>query len=203
MKNKIIYCEDDLVAGAKFKAEAAIDTEMTGLSLSRDRLCVAQVADGAGKIYVIKLAPPYRCPNLKKLLADPGICKIFHFARADIGMIRKCLGIEVANVFCTKIASRLVRTYTDKHSLKTLVKEFFGIDLNKDEQTSDWSAKLSKKQVEYAAGDVAYLHGLKNMLTGMLEREGRLALAQKCFGFLNVRAELDLDGWPDEDIFAH
>jgi ribonuclease D len=134
MKNKIIYAEGDLPAGAKFKGEAGIDTEMTGLSLARDRLCLVQVADGGGTIYVVKVAPPYSCPNLKKLLSDPKICKIFHFARADIGMIRKCLGIGVTSVFCTKIASKLVRTYTDKHSLKVLVKEFFKVDLNKDEQ---------------------------------------------------------------------
>jgi ribonuclease D len=202
MKNKIVYSEGDLPANSKFNA-AAIDSEMTGLSLARDRLCLVQAADGKGNIYVVKIAPPYACPNLKKLFADSKICKIFHFARADMGMIRKCLGVEVKNVFCTKIASRLVRTYTDKHSLKALVKEFFGVELNKDEQTSDWSGKLSEKQVEYAANDVAYLHELKKILTDMLVREGRMELAESCFGFLPARVALDLAGWDEEDVFAH
>ncbi|MDR1476789.1 MAG: ribonuclease D [Rickettsiales bacterium] len=203
MKNKIAYFEGDLPSGAKFGGDVAVDCEFTGLSLSRDRLCLAQVEDGAGNIYVVRLAPPYDCPNIERLLADSKICKIFHFARADLGMIKKCLGVDVANVFCTKIASRLVRTYTDKHSLKALVKEFFGVDLDKDEQTSDWSGKPSEKQIEYAANDVAYLHELKKILSEMLKREKRVELAEACFGFLNARVALDLAGWDDEDIFAH
>jgi ribonuclease D len=202
-KSKVVYAEGDLPAGAGFKGEVAVDSEFTGLSLSRDRLCLVQVANGAGKTYVVKVAPPYDCPRLKKMLADPKLVKIFHFARADVGMIRKCLGVDVENVFCTKIASKLVRTYTDKHSLKTLVREFFGVDLNKDEQTSDWAGKLSAEQIEYAANDVAYLHELKRILTAMLRRENKLALAEKCFASVGTLAELDIAGWQDEDFFAH
>lgn len=204
MENKIIYLKDDLPQNETFKSPIAVDTEMTGLSLLRDRLCTVQLTDGNGKIYVVHIKPPYNCPNLKKLLSDSHIEKIFHFARADLAMIKKCLGINATPVFCTKIASKLSRTSTDKHSLKALVKEFFGVDLNKDEQTSDWAVEtLSSSQIEYAAGDVLYLHKLKDILVEKLKREGRLELAQKCFEFLPYRCEMDLQGWEEEDIFHH
>lgn len=204
MENKIIYLKGDLTDNLTFKSPIAVDTEMTGLSLLRDRLCVVQLTDGTGNIYVVHIKPPYNCPNLKKLLSDSHIEKIFHFARADLAMIKKCLGIDATPVFCTKIASKLSRTSTDKHSLKALVKEFFSIDLNKEEQTSDWAVDtLTNSQVEYAAGDVLYLHKIKEILTEKLKREGRLELAQKCFEFLPYRCEMDLQGWEHEDIFQH
>lgn len=204
MENKIIYLKDDLPQNETFKSPIAVDTEMTGLSLLRDRLCVVQLTDGNGKIYVVHIHPPYNCPNLKKLLSDSKIEKIFHFARADVAMIKKCLGIDATPVFCTKIASKLSRTSTDKHSLKALVKEFFNVDLNKEEQTSDWAVDtLSDSQIEYAAGDVLYLHKIKDILVEKLKREGRLELAQKCFEFLPYRCEMDLLGWENEDIFHH
>ena len=204
MKHKIIYLENDLPSNIKFTSPIAIDTEMTGLSLLRDRLCLIQLTDNKGIVYVIKVDPPYNCPNLKKILTDAKIEKIFHFARADVAMIKKCFGINTAPIFCTKIASKLSRTSTDKHSLKALVKEFFDIDLNKDEQTSDWaSKKLTKKQIEYAANDVIYLHEIKEKLLEKLKRENRIELAYKCFDFIQTRCDLDLSGWQDEDIFQH
>ncbi len=204
MKHKIIYLENDLPSNIKFTSPIAIDTEMTGLSLLRDRLCLIQLTDNKGIVYVIKVDPPYNCPNLKKILTDSKIEKIFHFARADVAMIKKCFGINTAPIFCTKIASKLSRTSTDKHSLKALVKEFFDIDLNKDEQTSDWaSKKLTKKQIEYAANDVIYLHEIKEKLLEKLKRENRIELAYKCFDFIQTRCDLDLSGWQDEDIFQH
>ena len=204
MKHKIIYLENDLPSNIKFTSPIAIDTEMTGLSLLRDRLCLIQLTDNKGIVYVIKVDPPYNCPNLKKILTDSKIEKIFHFARADVAMIKKCFGINTAPIFCTKIASKLSRTSTDKHSLKALVKEFFDIDLNKDEQTSDWaSKKLTKKQIEYAANDVIYLHEIKEKLLEKLKRENRIELAYKCFDFIQTRCDLDFSGWQDEDIFQH
>lgn len=204
MENKIIYLKDDLPSNVNFKNSIAIDTEMTGLSLLRDRLCVVQLTNGNGEIYVIHVKPPYNCPNLKKLLTDSNIEKIFHFARADVAMIKKCLGIDVFPIFCTKIASRLARTSTDKHSLKALVKEFFDVDLNKEEQCSDWAVDtLTDSQIKYAAGDVLYLHRIKDILIQKLNREGRFELAKKCFEFLPTRCALDLQGWQDEDIFQH
>ncbi len=204
MKNKIIYLEGDLPDNLSFKNSIAVDTEATGLSMLRDRLCVVQLTDGNGDIYVVKVESPYNCPNLKKVLANPEIEKIFHFARFDVAMIKKCLGIDVFPIFCTKIASKLARTSTDKHSLKSLVREFFDVELNKDEQTSDWAvAHLSEKQINYAAGDVEYLHRIKDILIEKLMREKRLEIAESCFKFLPVRCELDLLGWGDEDIFQH
>lgn len=204
MKNKIIYLDKDLPKNLKFDTSIAVDTEATGLSMLRDRLCVVQLTDGKGNIYVVKVESPYNCPNLKSVLANPKIEKIFHFARFDVAMIKKCLGVDVYPIFCTKIASKLCRTSTDKHSLKSLVKEFFDVDLNKDEQTSDWAvSKLSEKQIQYAAGDVEYLHRIKEILVEKLKREKRLELAKKCFEFLPARCALDLQGWADEDIFAH
>lgn len=204
MKNKIIYLNDDLPSNITFKKAIAIDTEATGLSMLRDRLCVVQLTDGGENIYVVHVKPPYNCPNLKKVLADSKLEKIFHFARFDIAMIKKCLGVDTQPIFCTKIASKLSRTSTDKHSLKNLVKEFFNVDLNKNEQTSDWAVeKLSEKQIEYAASDVLYLHKIKEILSEKLKREKRYTLAQKCFEFLPYRCDLDLEGWADEDIFQH
>ncbi|MDR1008852.1 MAG: ribonuclease D [Rickettsiales bacterium] len=203
MGNKIIYLEGDLGASAKFKESVAIDTETTGLSLVRDRLCLVQLADSSGRVYIIKVAPPYKCPNLRALLSDKSVQKIFHFARFDMAMIRKCLGITMENVFCTKIASRLCRTSTDRHSLKAVVAEFFGVELNKDEQTSDWAGELSERQIEYAANDVIYLHRIRDEMERRLKREGRGELARRCFAFLATRVELDLAGWGEVDIFAH
>lgn len=204
MNNKIIYLKEDLPSNIKLGNTIAIDTEMTGLSLMRDRLCTIQLTDGKGIVYVIQVKPPYNCPNLKKVLSDSKKEKIFHYARADVAMIKKCLGITTTPIFCTKIASKLSRTSTDKHSLKALVKEFFDIELNKDEQTSDWAVEpLSDKQIEYAGNDVIYLHEIKEKLIEKLKRENRLELAQKCFEFINTRCELDLLGWAEEDIFAH
>ncbi len=204
MKNKIIYLEGDLPKDVKFSKSVAVDTEATGLSMLRDRLCVVQLTDGKGIIYVVKVNPPYNCPNLKILLKNPKIEKIFHFARFDVAMIKKCLGVDVTPIFCTKIASKLSRTSTDKHNLKSLVKEMFDIDLSKDEQTSDWAVPhLSKNQIKYAAGDVEYLHRIKDILVEKLKRENRLKIAEACFKFLPVRCELDLQGFGEDDIFHH
>ena len=201
--SKVIYSEGDLPKSAKINGAVAIDTEATGLSALRDRLCVVQLRGEGGDTHVVRVAPPYNCPNLKKILSDKGREHIFHFARFDVMMIKKSLGIEVPNVFCTKIASRLVRTYTEKHSLKTLVLELFGVELNKEEQHSDWAGNLSDAQIEYAAGDVLYLHEIRRIMLERLKREGRLGLAEACFKFLNARVELDLAGWENTDIFAH
>ena len=204
MKHKIIYLEGDLPDNFKALKSVAVDTEATGLSMLRDRLCVVQLTNGDGIIYVVKVNPPYNCPNLKKMLANPKVEKIFHFARFDVAMIKKCLGVVVNPIFCTKIASKLSRTSTDKHSLKALVKEMFGVDLNKDEQTSDWAVPhLSESQIKYAAGDVEYLHRIKDILVEKLKRENRLAYAQEAFKFLPTRCELDLSGFGEDDIFAH
>jgi ribonuclease D len=183
----------------------AIDTETMGLDPRRDRLCVVQLSPGDGSADVVQL-PPGRpsAPNLAKLLADTNILKIFHFGRFDLGVLYQTLGVMAAPVYCTKIASRLARTYTDKHGLKDLVKELLGVDLSKQQQLSDWgSAELSDAQVAYAASDVLHLHALKAKLDAMLAREGRTALAEACFRFLPDRVRLDLAGWAAEDIFSH
>jgi ribonuclease D len=183
----------------------AVDTETLGLSLARDALCVVQLSSGDGDAHVVRLhRPDYDCPNLKALLSDPQVEKIFHFARFDVAMCKRHLGILVAPIFCTKIASKLARTYTDRHGLKDLVKELVGVELNKQQQSSDWGADtLSEAQLAYAASDVLYLHAAKARLVSMLEREGRLEIAKACFDFLPARADLDLMGWPDMDIFSH
>jgi len=183
----------------------AIDTETMGLDQRRDRLCVVQLSPGDGSADVVQM-PPGRlsAPNLAKLLADPNILKIFHFARFDLGVLCQALGLMAGPVYCTKIASRLARTYTDKHGLKDLVKELLGIDLSKQQQLSDWGAsELTDAQVAYAAADVLHLHAVKAKLDAMLLREGRLDLAGACFRFLPDRVWLDLAGWAAEDIFAH
>jgi ribonuclease D len=195
----------DLPDLSRYKGAVAIDTETMGLDLHRDRLCVVQLSPGDGSADVVQIpAGGADAPNLKRLLVDPTIVKIFHFARFDMATLCKAYGVMPAPVFCTKIASRLVRTYTDKHGLKDLVRELLGIDLSKQQQSSDWGAEvLSEPQVAYAASDVLHLHALREKLEVMLAREGRTELAQACFAFLPHRARLDLAGWAAEDIFAH
>lgn len=202
---KIHFHEGDLPGGVDFGKSVAIDTETLGLNPQRDALCLAQLSGGDGHCHVVRFdRKSYRAPNLVRLLEDGDVVKVFHYARFDVAVFRKYLGVTVAPVWCTKIASKLVRTYTDKHGLKDLVKELLDIDLSKQQQSSDWgAAKLSDAQLAYAASDVLHLHKLKAALEAMLVREGRLDLAQKCFGFVTTRAALDLGGWPEEDIFAH
>ena len=198
--------EGDLPAGALAGATSvAVDSETMGLILGRDPLCVVQLSAGDGDAHVVRLSrPDYDAPNLKRLLTDPGVVKIFHFGRFDIAMFLLHLGVVTAPVYCTKIASKLVRTYTDRHGLKDLTRELLGIDMSKTQQSSDWgAARLTPEQVAYAASDVTSLHALRNKLDVMLEREGRVGLAQACFDFLPHRAALDVAGWPDIDIFAH
>ena len=186
-------------------AAVAVDTETMGLALGRDRLCVVQLSPGDGSADVVQIpAAGIEAPNLKRLLADPAVLKIFHFARFDLGVLSEALGLMPGPVYCTKIASRLARTYTDKHGLKDLTRELLGIDLSKQQQLSDWgAADLTDAQVSYAAADVLHLHALKHKLDAMLAREGRAALAKACFGFLPDRVRLDVAGWALEDIFAH
>ncbi len=195
----------DLPADFAAGPSLAIDTETLGLNPHRDRLCVVQLSRGDGEADVVQIprgaSPP---PVLSRILADPATLKIFHFARFDIAALKNAFGVVTAPVYCTKIASRLVRTYTDRHGLKDIVRELLGVDLSKQQQSSDWGAdELSKEQLAYAASDVLHLHELKAKLDMLLAREGRLHLAKACFDFLPFRAELDLTGWPDEDIFAH
>lgn len=201
------FHEEDLPAGVFAPGAAiAVDTETMGLITPRDRLCVVQLSDGGGDEHLVRFAPGsrYDAPNLKQVLADPDRLKLYHFARFDLAAIRHYLGVVAAPVYCTKIASRLVRTYTDRHGLKELVKELLGQDLSKQQQSSDWgAAQLSEAQRDYAASDVRYLHRMKEEFDRRLAREGRTALAQACFDFLPARAELDLAGWPEIDIFAH
>ena len=187
-------------------AALAVDTETMGLITPRDRLCLVQISDGLGDEHLVRFNPgsDYAAPNLRAALADPERLKLYHFGRFDVAAIRHYMGIVAAPVYCTKIASRLVRTYTDRHGLKELVRELLGQDLSKQQQSSDWGGpELSEPQREYAASDVRYLHRLREELDRRLEREGRTALAQACFDFLPHRAELDLAGWPETDIFAH
>ncbi len=197
--------QGDLPDLSLYGREAAIDTETMGLMPGRDRLCVVQLSPGDGSADIVQIGRDQaRAPNLEKLLADPGVTKIFHYARFDIAVLKQRFGVETRSLYCTKIASRLVRTYTDRHGLKDLVRDLLGIDISKQQQSSDWGAdKLIDAQLDYAAADVLYLHDLKRHLELMLEREGRRELAQKCFDFLPTRAELDLLGWPETDIFAH
>lgn len=199
------YHRGDLPADIDLGPLVAIDTETLGLSLTRDPLCVVQLSSGDGDAHVVQLnRADYDCPNLKALLADPAVEKILHFARFDVAMVERSLGVTLAPVFCTKIASKLCRTYTDRHGLKDVTRELVGIDMNKQQQSSDWGAdELSKAQLDYAASDVLYLHQLRERLTTMLVREGRMEMAKACFDFLPTRAKLDLAGWPDTDIFAH
>jgi ribonuclease D len=202
---KIKLHRNDLPDGLDLGDLVAIDTETLGLNPFRDRLCLAQLSSGDGVCHAVQFAAgDYAAPNLKRLLADPAVTKLFHFARFDVAMFQRYLGVRVQPVYCTKIASKLVRTYTDKHGLKDLVRELLGVELSKEQQSSDWGApELSERQLAYAANDVAHLHDLKTVLDAMLAREGRTHLAQACFDFLPTRAELDLAGWEDVDIFAH
>ncbi|WGD29635.1 ribonuclease D [Ancylobacter sp. WKF20] len=201
----------DLVDLSRYTADVApvvaIDTETLGLNPHRDRLCVVQLSPGDGTADVVQIPPgagPGSAPNLARLLTDPAVVKLFHFARFDVAVLGKTFGVTVNPVWCTKIASRLARTYTDRHGLKELTRELIGVDLSKQQQSSDWAAEtLSDAQLVYAASDVLYLHALQAKLTTMLLRENRLGLAEACFGFLPTRAALDLAGWPDEDIFSH
>ena len=195
----------DLPDPSRYTGAIAIDTETMGLDLNRDRLCVVQLSPGDGSADVVQVAPRAAdAPNLKRLFADTRLLKIFHFARFDLGMIYKAFGVMPEPVYCTKIASRLARTYTDKHGLKDLSREVLGVDMSKQQQSSDWgAAELTDAQVAYAASDVLHLHALRDKLDLMLAREGRTALAAACFGFLPDRVRLDLAGWAAEDIFSH
>ncbi|MEA3004729.1 MAG: ribonuclease [Sphingomonadales bacterium] len=200
------FHEEDLPEGVLAEGPVAVDTEAMGLQPGRDRLCLVQISDGGGDEHLVRFGPGsrYEAPNLRAILADPNRLKLYHFARFDLALMRAYLGVMAEPVYCTKTASRLVRTYTDRHGLKELIKELLAVDISKQQQTSDWGApELSDAQKDYAASDVRYLHQLKEKLDARLEREGRMQLAQACFDFLPHRALLDLAGWPEVDIFAH
>ena len=201
----IRYHEGDLPAGADFGASVAIDTETMGLQPHRDRLCVVQLSAGDGTADVVRIAKDQsRAPNLEALLADPKVTKIFHYARFDIAALYNRFGVMTRPVYCTKIASKLVRTYTDRHGLKDLLRETIGVEISKQQQSSDWgAATLSEAQLAYAASDVLHLHKVRDKLDLMLAREGRTEIARACFDFLPTRARLDLMGWPENDIFSH
>lgn len=195
----------DLPDGIDFGTAVAVDTETQGLSLVRDKLCLVQLSAGDGDAHIVQVnRQTFDCPNLKALLSDPKVEKIFHFARFDVAMIARDLQIDMTPVFCTKIASGLVRTYTDRHGLKDLCRELLGVDLSKQQQSSDWASdELTQAQLDYAASDVLYLHQLKNILSARLYRENRFEMAKACFDFLPTRAALDLQGWEGVDIFSH
>ena len=200
------FHEEDLPEGALGPGAIAVDTETMGLQLGRDRLCVVQVSDGRGDEHLIRFGPGsrYDAPVLKAALADPERLKLYHFARFDLASIYAYLGVVAAPVYCTKTASRLIRTYTDRHGLKDIVRELLGQEISKQQQQTDWGAPdLSDAQKDYAASDVCYLHALREKLDERLEREGRMPLARACFDFLPHRAMLDLAGWAEQDIFAH
>ena len=204
--NGITLHKGDLPADLDLGKIVAVDTEAMGLNPHRDALCVVQLSSGDGTAHVVQLdrKSGYDCPNLKAMMENPDVLKLFHFARFDVAMMQKHLGIVCAPVWCTKIASKLARTYTDKHGLKYVSKEIAGVDMSKAQQSSDWGAEeLTDAQLQYAASDVLHLHGIRSGLLAMLEREGRTALAEACFAFLPTRAALDLAGWEDTDIFAH
>jgi ribonuclease D len=202
---KITLHRGDLPAELSFGDVVAVDTETMGLKPHRDRLCLVQLSAGDGHCHLVQLAAgEYAAPNLKRLLTDPAVTKLFHFARFDLAVLRHHLGVDCTPVYCTKIASRLARTFTDRHSLKDLCRELLGVELSKQEQSSDWGAPtLTEAQLKYAASDVLYLHRLAAELDRMLEREGRRELAATCFAFLPARAALDLAGWDEFDIFQH
>ncbi|WP_375202467.1 ribonuclease D [Hyphococcus sp.] len=195
----------DLPEGLDLGPVVAIDSETMGLIPHRDPLCVVQLSAGDGDAHLVQLnRQTYDAPRLKALLSDPKVLKIFHFARFDVAAFKQWLGVETAPVYCTKIASKLCRTYTDRHGLKDVCRELLGVDISKQQQSSDWGAdELSDAQVDYAASDVLHLHALREKLDAMLTREGRMAMAEACFDFLPTRAALDLAGWPEVDIFAH
>ncbi len=205
-ETKIFTYEQDLPGDFTLGSNLmAIDTETMGLNLHRDRLCLVQFSSGDGNAHLIRFEPNnYHCPNLKKLLSDPSITKIFHYARFDVACLYKFLDVMVEPVYCTKIASKLARTYTDRHGLKDLCRELLETSISKQQQSSYWgNTALSEDQKSYAAGDVLYLHEIKQKLDFMLQRENRTDLAQQCFKFLSTRVMLDLEGWPETDIFAH
>ena len=195
----------DLPDLSRYTSSVAIDTETLGLNLQRDRLCVVQLSPGDGSADIVQIAKGQtRAPNLEKLISDPKVLKLFHFGRFDIAMMSRAFGVPVGPVYCTKIASKLCRTYTDRHGLKDLVRELLGIEISKQQQSSDWGADtLSDAQLAYAASDVLHLHALRERLNVMLAREGRMEIAEACFRFLPDRAQLDLMGWNDLDIFSH
>jgi ribonuclease D len=200
------FHEEDLPAGVLAPGPVAVDTETMGLVTPRDRLCVVQISDGQGDEHLVRFARDslYEAPNLTAVLADPARLKIYHFARFDLAAIEHYLGVVAGPVFCTKIASKLTRTYTDRHGLKNLINELLNDDISKQQQSSDWGAPtLSDAQREYAASDVRFLHRLHDVFVVRLEREGRMELAQACFDFLPARARLDIAGWADKDIFSH
>ena len=202
----VFFHEEDLPQGVLGPGPVAVDTETMGLQLARDRLCVVQISDGSGDEHLVRFraGSPYDAPNLKSVLADPRRLKLYHFARFDLASIHAYLGVIAAPVYCTKTASRLIRTYTDRHGLKDLVKELLSLEISKQHQQTDWGApELSDPQKDYAASDVRYLHALKEKLDERLVRENRMGLAQACFDFLPHRALLDLAGWAEQDIFAH
>ena len=202
----VYFHEEDLPEGALGPGAVAVDTEAMGLHPGRDRLCVVQISDGGGDEHLVRFGPrsTFEAPRLKAILADPDRLKLYHFGRFDLAIMQAYLGVMAAPVYCTKTASRLVRTYTDRHGLKELVRELLGVEISKQQQSSDWGAPdLSDAQKEYAASDVRFLHALKERLDERLKREGRVELAQACFDFLPHRAMLDLAGWPEVDIFAH
>ena len=195
----------DLPDGLDLGKSVAIDCETMGLIPGRDRLCLVQLSSGDGHAHLVQIEKGQTAaPNLERLVADPNVEKLFHFGRFDIAALFKTFGVTARPVYCTKIASKLVRTYTDRHGLKALLQELLDVDISKQQQTSDWGTEtLSDAQLEYAASDVLYLHNLKDRLDTMLHREGRMDLARSCFAFLPERARLDIEGWPDTDIFAH
>lgn len=201
----IFVHKGDLPKDVTFKVSVAVDSETMGLDPNRDRLCVVQLSSGDGDAHLVVMdKDTYNAPNLKAVMTDPDVLKIFHFARFDVAVMKKYLGVDTAPIYCTKIASKLVRTYTDRHGLKDLCRELVGVSLDKQQQSSDWGAdELSEDQQTYAASDVLYLHAMKERLDVMLEREGRTQLAQTCFDFLATRADLDLLGWSGVDIFSH
>lgn len=203
---KISLYQNDLPDNLNIEGDLAIDTETKGLNIyQRDRLCVVQISNGDGKAHLVQFKDREydRAVNLKKLLSDNSTQKIFHFARFDVAAIKIFLGVDIQNIFCTKIASKLARTYTDKHGLKDLVKEYVNKEISKQQQTSDWSSTLNQKQLEYAASDVLYLHKLREGLIEALEGENRVQLANNIFKFIPTRVELDIAGWPEHDIFSH
>ena len=203
MVNKLY--KGDLPDGLDLGPVVAIDCETMGLNPHRDRLCVVQLSSGDGNAHLVQIAKGQTdAPNLCRMLADPDVLKLFHFGRFDIAAMCHAFGVVTAPVYCTKIASKLVRTYTDRHGLKNLLQELLGVDISKQQQSSDWGAEeLTSAQLDYAASDVLYLHRLRDALNIRLEREGRSEIAQACFDFLPMRARLDLAGWPEQDIFAH
>ena len=201
----IFFHKNDLPANINFTKSVAIDTETMGLNIHRDRLCLLQISGGDGNAHVVQFEQnKYDAPNLKKILSDESIEKIFHFARFDLASIKHYLNVNIKNIYCTKIASRLIRTYTDSHGLKSICEELLGVEISKKQQSSDWgNGEISEKQIEYAASDVLYLHALKEKLNKMLIRENRFEIFQSCVNFLPTRVELDLQNFSSIDIFTH